>query len=164
MDESFNIEEQGQQPPIRMVDTQAYISMLCDLVDRGKEVVLTITGSSMSPFLIHQRDAVMLGRISTPPKKGDIVLYNRVDGSFVVHRVRKVSGEGYYMIGDGQMETEGPLPRERLHAIVTKVRRKGEWLGNDSLKWRFFASVWLWGIPLRRIFVRLWQMIERIKS
>ena len=149
--------------PQRMVDARAYISTLCELVNEGREVVLTITGSSMSPFLIHQRDAVMLGKMMTPPQRGDIVLFQREDGSYVVHRVRKVSDEGYYMIGDGQTETEGPVPRERLRAIVTKVRRKAQWFGRNDLKWRFFASVWLEIIPLRKFLVKAWWMIERIR-
>ena len=149
--------------PQRMVDTNAYISTLCELVNEGREVVLTVTGSSMSPFLIHQRDAVMLGKMMTSPQRGDIVLFQREDDSYVVHRVRKVSDEGYYMIGDGQTETEGPVPRERLCAIVTKVRRKAQWFGRNDLKWRFFASVWLAIIPLRMLLVKAWWMIERIR-
>lgn len=152
-----------EQMPQRMVDSMAYISTLCELVNEGREVVLNITGSSMSPFLIHQRDAVMLGKIVTPPQRGDIVLFQREDGSYVVHRVRKVSDEGYFMIGDGQSETEGPVPRERLRAIVTKVRRKAQWIGRNDLKWRFFASVWLAIIPLRKMLVNAWRMIERIR-
>ena len=140
MGESVNIEMQGQQPPLRVVDTQAYISMLCDIVEQGREVPLNISGSSMSPFLTHQRDAVMLSRITSPPQKGDIVLFCREDGSFVVHRVRKVCEKGYYMIGDGQTESEGPVPIDRLRAIVTKVRRKGDWMGSNSLMWRFFQA------------------------
>ena len=149
--------------PQRMVDARAFISTLCELVNEGREVVLNITGSSMSPFLIHQRDAVMLGKMMTQPQRGDIVLFQREDGSYVVHRVRKVSDEGYYMIGDGQTETEGPVPRERLRAIVTKVRRKAQWFGRNDLKWRFFASVWLEIIPLRKFLVKAWWMIERIR-
>ena len=149
--------------PQRMVDARAFISTLCELVNEGREVVLNITGSSMSPFLIHQRDAVMLGKMMTPPQRGDIVLFQREDGSYVVHRVRKVSDEGYYMIGDGQTETEGPVPRERLRAIVTKVRRKSQWFGSNDVRWRFFASVWLAIIPLRKFLVKAWRMIERIR-
>lgn len=152
-----------ERMPQRMVDTNAYISTLCELVNEGREVVLTVTGSSMSPFLIHQRDAVMLGKMITSPQRGDIVLFQREDDSYVVHRVRKVSDEGYYMIGDGQTETEGPVPRERLRAIVTKVRRKAQWFGRNDLKWRFFASVWLAIIPLRMLLVKAWRMIERIR-
>ena len=143
-----------------MVDAKAYISTLCELVNEGKEVVLNITGSSMSPLLIHQRDAVMLSKIQTPPKRGDIVLFQREDGSYVVHRVRKVSDEGYYMIGDGQTVTEGPVPNERLRAIVTKVRRKGQWIERNDLKWWLFASFWLWIVPLRPFMVRLIRLFR----
>ena len=117
----------------------------------------------MSPYPIHQLDAVLLGKMITPPQRGDIVLCRREDYSYVVHRVRKVSDEGYYMIGDGQTETEGPVPRKRLCAIVTKVRRKSQWFGSNDVRWRFFAYVWLAIIPLRKFLVKAWRMIERIR-
>lgn len=150
--------------PMRAVDAKEYISTLCELVDEGREVVLAIAGSSMAPFLIHHRDAVMLGKIDQPPKRGDIVLFRRPDGNHVVHRVRRVERDGYYMIGDGQTETEGPVPESSLLAKVTKVRRKGQWLGPGTFWWNFFAGPWLWMIPLRPAIVRIWQMKEKLNK
>ena len=46
--------------------------------------------------------------------------------------------EEYYLIGDAQTVIEGPIQREQIFAVVTKVKRKGEWIvpeisgGNSS--------------------------------
>ena len=43
---------------MKMVDTREYVSVLKELVEEGKEVRMLISGSSMSPFLIHARDSI----------------------------------------------------------------------------------------------------------
>lgn len=146
----------------RVVDNEAYISTLCELVEEGKDVVLNIAGSSMSPFLIHRRDAVMLRRISRAPVCGDIVLFQRLNGAYVVHRIVKIDDKGFYMIGDAQTETEGPIGYHQLRAVVNKVRRKGKWIGCDQLMWRFFATIWLWFIPLRPLLIRCWSLTNKM--
>lgn len=161
MNETHHIDGQERQQSLDR--DKAYISMLCELAQQGKEVVLTITGSSMAPFLIHQRDAVMLGKITSPPKRGDIVCFRRDDGSFVVHRIQKVDSSGYYLIGDGQTEMEGPVAADRLQAIVTKVRRKDRWFDSKDPTWKFFASFWLSVVPMRKMFVGAWRMMEAIR-
>lgn len=43
---------------MKMVDTRAYVGMLKELAEQGKEVRMVISGSSMAPFLIHARDSI----------------------------------------------------------------------------------------------------------
>jgi phage repressor protein C with HTH and peptisase S24 domain len=51
--------------------------------------VLTATGSSMEPFLKGGRDRVTLVPPGARPvRRGDVVLFQRDCGAFVLHRVR----------------------------------------------------------------------------
>lgn len=43
---------------MKRVDTAEYVSVLRELTEQGKEVSLLISGNSMSPFLIHERDYI----------------------------------------------------------------------------------------------------------
>ena len=43
---------------MKIVDTREYVSMLRELTEQGHEVNMIISGSSMTPFLIHQRDVI----------------------------------------------------------------------------------------------------------
>ena len=134
----------------RPVDTNELLGALRSIVEEGKEVRLTVTGSSMNPFLIHMRDSVILGPVDRPLRRGDIVMYVRPEGRNVLHRIRRISNEGLYIIGDGQTETEGPLDKSCVWAIVKKVCRKGKWIAPGDTWWTFFSTVWLWVIPARR--------------
>ena len=43
---------------MRLVDTRAYVGMLKELVEQGKEVGVVVSGSSMAPFGIHGPDSL----------------------------------------------------------------------------------------------------------
>ena len=101
---------------MRLVDTRAYVGMLRELVEQGKEVRMVISGSSMAPFLIHGRDSIFFRTPERELRKGDIVFYERPGGQFVVHRICGVHGESYDLIGDGQTEIEHNVRREQIFA------------------------------------------------
>ena len=144
---------------MREVDTQEYVSMLKDLVEEGNQVSLLISGSSMAPFLIHHRDTAYFKKPDRALKEGDIVFYRRANGRYVMHRIRWIRKEGYYMIGDGQTQTEGPLKREQIFGLITAVKRKDKLMRPGDFWWEFFARVWLRIIPLRGLIRRLYTVL-----
>ena len=146
---------------MREIDTRAYISTLRELVREGHDVNLIISGSSMAPFLVHHRDTIIFGPVGRPLRRGDMVFYERPTGQFVMHRIRRVRPEGIYLIGDAQTTTEGPLPPDCVFAVVKQVCRKGVWLDGRSRLWRFFATVWLRVIPLRRLILKCYRLFSK---
>lgn len=125
-------------------------TMLKELTEEGKEVSMLVFGSSMAPFLIHARDMIYFKKPDRELQKGDIVFFRRKSGQFVMHRIWKIRPEGYYIVGDAQTQIEGPVKREQIFALITKVRRKEKWLEPGDFWWEFFEHVWLHMIPLRR--------------
>ena len=141
---------------MRRVDTNVYVSMLRDLVNEGKECRLLISGSSMAPFLVHERDSIIFSKPDRELRRGDMVFYQRDNGQYVMHRILKVKPEGLYIIGDAQTEVEGPVRPEQVFALVTKVNRKGKWVGPGNFWWWFFSTVWLRLFPIRRLILKLY--------
>ena len=148
---------------MRELDTREYISTLRDLVKEGHEVSLIVSGSSMSPFLIHHRDTIIFGPVEGSLRRGDMVFYERPSGQYVMHRVRRVRPEGLYLIGDAQTQTEGPLSPSCVFAIVKAGRRNGLLLDDKSWQWRFFATIWLRVIPLRPLIIKFYKKISLLK-
>lgn len=144
----------------RIVDTKEYLDVICQLLAEGrKEVPLTIAGSSMTPFL-HHGDTVFLNPRVQPPGVGDIVLYTRPNGQYVLHRVVKVNPDGsYIMLGDIQTEREWICGVEVIHGVAVKALHKGEILTPQSARWRFFARVWIRMVPLRPAAMKIWKQI-----
>lgn len=121
---------------------------------------LIISGSSMSPFVIHGRDTVYLSRITRPLKIGDAVLYRRDNGSYVLHRICQVRGESFTMIGDAQIVREPGIRRDQIFAIVTRVERKGKLLAPGCFWWDFFEKAWIRIVPLRRVLHRAYTLLH----
>lgn len=135
---------------MRRVDTNAYVTVLRELCEQGKEVSLIVSGNSMSPFLINERDTILFKKPDRELRAGDMVFYQRESGQYVMHRIWKIKPEGYYMVGDAQWEIEGPLKREQIFALITKAQRKGKWIQAGDFWWEFFEHVWIRIVPLRR--------------
>ena len=145
---------------MRAVDTYEYVSVLKELVENGKEVSMLISGSSMTPFLGHQRDYIFFKKPDEALKRGDMVFYQRKSGQFVMHRIYKIKPDGYYMVGDAQTEIEGPLERNQIFAIITKVKRKGKWIEPGDFWWEFFEKVWIRIVPVRMVTIRLYGLLK----
>lgn len=122
---------------------------------------MVVAGNSMSPFLIHERDSIYFKKPDRELKKGDMVFFQRKNGRYVMHRICKVKPEGYYIVGDAQSEIEGPVGREQIFAIITKVQRKGRWIEPGAFWWEFFEHIWICLIPVRRTLVKVYGMICR---
>ena len=89
-----------------IVDTYHYLTMVEELLKQDKQVSLPIKGNSMAPFLINNRDCIYLERPKRVLKKGDFVLYQRINGQYVTHRIIKIKGNEYYLAGDNQIVIE----------------------------------------------------------
>ena len=62
--------------------------LMIECLTQGQEVLLTITGNSMSPFLRHKRDQVVLTACDpTALEAGEVPLYRRDNGQYVLHRI-----------------------------------------------------------------------------
>jgi hypothetical protein len=140
---------------VRLVEPEHLMPQLPQLLQEVESVPLIISGNSMAPFLTHGRDTVYLSRLTQPPKRGDMVLYRRDCGQYILHRVFRQREGVYEMIGDGQLVVEPGIRADQIIAIVKTVRRKGKLLRKGSFCWAFFARVWLALVPARPVITRM---------
>ena len=138
------------------VDTREYVGVLKEMVEQGHEVSMTISGVSMEPFLLHNRDKIYFRKPDGPIKKGDMVFFQRKTGEYVMHRVMKVRKGQFYLAGDHQTFLEGPIEAQQIFAKVVSVERAGVWLTEQDRLWKFYAGWW------RRLFwVR--KVVNKVK-
>ena len=128
---------------------------------RIQALPLVISGSSMSPFLIHGRDTVYLSRLTRPARRGDMLLYRRDSGGYVLHRVWKAGPEGFTMVGDAQQVLEPGIREDQIIAIVTAADRKGKRMVPGGFWWDFFEKVWIRMVPLRPAVQKLYGLFRR---
>ena len=146
----------------KIVDIYEYMAMLRQLVEEGKEVSLLITGSSMLPFLVHERDYIYFKKPNRELRRGDMVFYRRKNGQYVMHRICRVTETGYDIVGDAQTEIEHGVERGQIFGLITRVRRKDKLLTEGDFCWEFFRRVWLCLIPLRPAILRAYGCLKKI--
>ena len=139
----------------------AALEEYCALLQTMDTLPLRVTGSSMVPFLVPERDSVLLTKPAERLRRGDIALYRRDSGALVLHRVCRCRNGLYTMCGDAQTETEPCIRHDQVRAVVCAAVRKGRTERPGAFWWGFFAHVWTGIIPLRPFFCRLYAKLRR---
>lgn len=76
----------------------------------------------MYPLFIPGRDEACIEHVAfSSLKRDDVVLYRRDESILVLHRIWKITGDSFYMVGDNQTQIEGPLRADQ-------VPRKNDWI------------------------------------
>ncbi len=161
--------------------------LMISCLDEGKEVLLTVTGNSMAPFLRHSRDQVVLKKPAdqTALQPGEVPLYRRKNGQMVLHRIverddgmkRCLYGEceplqsmhsssslTYTMLGDAQTQREPNIHPEQIVAVATAFVRKGKRWDCCGTAYRRRSLRWHKLMPIRMSLVRLWHLLHGVKN
>ena len=109
-------------------------------------------GKSMLPMLCEGRDSVVLSKVQRI-KKYDIILYQRENGQYILHRVVKV-GKTYTCIGDNQFATEPGLRHDQMIAVVTAFYRGEKKYTTKSLSYQIYCRLWCFSRPIRHFWRR----------
>jgi len=131
------------------------------LLDCGSVLPITVSGVSMLPFLAPSRDTVHLKKPDRELRRGDIVLYQRENGRYILHRVYKIEGERVWFVGDAQDTVEGPLSRDCILAYAVYAVRKGKTEKKGSFWWGFFSSFWLLCVGKRKKILKAYGRLKR---
>lgn len=143
-----------------VIEPEVLMEQLPDLLEQAKMIPLTISGNSMAPFLIHGRDTVYLSKLTRPPKRGDMILYRRDNGRYILHRICRVKEDKFDLIGDAQQVIELGIGADQILATVCAVRRKGKLISRGNLCWEFFEHIWLALVPFRPYMMRLYACLK----
>lgn len=127
--------------------------IIAQCVESGSEVILTVTGNSMRPFLVDKRDQVVLIKADVEAlKEGDVPLYQRRNGKYVLHRMVKKENGSYTMLGDAQVDFEKGIMPDQIIAVAKAFIRKGKRYECDSEAYCRYVKFWKVMLPLRKIY------------
>ncbi len=128
----------GSRAPVQILPTETYFDLVrCQLEGSGQAYV-RVTGSSMQPLLRHLRDGVVI----EPPARirtGDIVLFDRRNGRYALHRVIRRGKRGFTMAGDNQWHMEHNLPYDQVVGVVTVIVRNGRRVSRNNLSLKIYT-------------------------
>lgn len=144
---------------VKILPAEVLMEPLLEALAEADYVPLVISGNSMTPFLVHDRDTVYLSKVNRPLKRGDMILYRRDDGSYILHRIYRAADGTFTLVGDAQTRLERGIRGEQVLALVSAVRRKGKLLKPGSFWWDFFEKVWIRLVPVRPVIVAAYSKV-----
>ena len=133
----------------RIVPMETLSELVMFQLEKGGRANLMVTGNSMYPMLRSGVDMVELIPLAEKQKKGDIILYRRDNGRYILHRIVAVTKDGYICCGDNQAEKE-PVRQDQLLAVVDGFARKGKLYALTNPVYRIYAAFWTGTFPVRR--------------
>ncbi len=155
--------EAGQSAPRRLVSLKELEPLIREAFAAGKAFGLPVTGTSNLPTLSPNRDSILLGRADGPLKKGDLPLYRRSSGQYVLHRVVSVQKDGSYTCcGDNQCTLEPGIRPEQIIGKTVWIRRKGREFSPRHLGYRLWVWFWVLVLPRREALFRVRHAAGRL--
>jgi hypothetical protein len=93
-----------------------------ELFSRGSQLRFKARGWSMYPF-IHDGDVLLIRpQRAAPPNIGDIILYRRPWGAYVVHRlIKRDNSHAAITRGDNVIECDPPVAIESIMGCVIRI-------------------------------------------
>lgn len=135
------------------------LPLIEEAIGSGGVFTLYPKGISMMPLVRQGADAVELCAIDTV-NVGDIFLFRRDDGKFVLHRIVDEKPDGYVFCGDNQCILEGGIRRDQLIAKVSAILRNGIRTPVDAPEYIRYVKT----LPKRRRKLRRNATINGIKK
>lgn len=125
-------------------------------LDRKNTITYTCRGISMLPLLRQKKDLFTVTKQQGRYKKYDVVLYKRVNGDYVLHRIVKVLKDGYVILGDNCLNKEYGITDKDILGIMTSFVRDGREYQVSQKGYQLYVRVWYALYPVRR----LWKLIK----
>ena len=107
------------------VSLEELMPIIRERLGAGQSVTIYPRGVSMLPTLKEGRDSVTLTAYKPPLKRYEIALFQRTDGTFVLHRAVK-AGATYSFLGDAQYKEESGIKDSQIIGVVTEITRNGK--------------------------------------
>lgn len=118
------IDDRSAKQIVGVLGGHTHTSIEQEIADNGW-LVYTNVGNSMMPLIEQSKDLVVIKKVDRELKKGDAVLFKRVNGSLVLHRVIHVhdndGARSYDMCGDNQSGLERGVSEDQIIGILDKV-------------------------------------------
>ena len=127
---------------IKKTDIEAILPVILEKIKEGGSVKLKISGFSMYPLVASRRDSVLLTE-ADEIKKGDVPLFKRADGSYVLHRIVGIKDGAYKVRGDYEQKIEYPVYPEQIVAKAKGFYRNERYINCEGFGYKVYKMFWM---------------------
>lgn len=146
------------------LNLNSLVPFIEEAFSRNTTFKIPVTGTSMNPLLYEKRDFVLIEKPVFPLEIGDIPLYRRDDGRFVLHRIVDIDEKGYVMCGDNQFILEQGITDQNIIGVVCEMNIDGKKVSIDDSEYIKHKEKYIRNAynryPLRRLRYNLSRLIK----
>ena len=84
-------------------------------------IIYPNVGDSMMPLIKQGRDLLVIEKAELPLKKGDIPLYKRDSGKYVLHRIIGLRRGKYRICGDNRISVERGIEDRHILGVLVAI-------------------------------------------
>ena len=146
-----------------------YSDFETELNNKGR-LIYTNVGDSMLPLIKQGRDLLIIERprkwqssAERKLKKGDVALYKRENGQYVLHRVIGVRENDYVFCGDNRINEEYGISDDRVIGLLTGIVRNGKEISQYGFGNRIYKKYALCNHGAKKFTHRIAKKIKRGK-
>ncbi len=155
--------ENSYKKPVKKTDMASLYELIAPVIEDGDTVKINVSGYSMYPLVVSRRDRVLLGKVEQL-KIGDVPLFRREDGSFILHRIVKIKDGAYAMMGDYETKEEYPIYPSQIVAVAKGFYRKEKFISCESAIYRLYSFVWRHTLCIRVPILKLLAKMVSFKT
>ena len=135
--------------------------VIISAIERGQSIQMTVSGSSMTPF-IYDGDDVEIVPLKSEIRKGDIVLAKSSEGYYVIHRIIKIKKDLFNLRGDAQDYAENFYNYKNIIGKISISVHNGAERNHSKGFWKFAGFVWIFISPAGNVLYSVYKNIKRI--
>ena len=103
-----------------------------DVIAEQGRLIYRNESDSMFP-IIQPRDLLVIEAVKEPLKIGDVPLYKRDSGQYVLHRIVNIKNGKYTMKGDNRSIVEKGITDRHIIGVLTGIVRNGKTYSVESV-------------------------------
>lgn len=123
-------------------------------------VTITVTGNSMLPFFVSHKTEVTLSKPMKLLRRGDIVLFQNSQGSYILHRIIRIHNNHLIIRGDA-LYTKEVVKLESVIGIVVSFSNNKRETSVRKLSYRLIVALWEICYPFRRYLLSIYHYLHR---
>ncbi len=148
---------------IKKTDIEIIMPLVLESIERGGSAKLKVSGFSMYPLVASRRDSVLLVK-ADDIKVGDVPLYKRDDGSYILHRIVGEKNGAFYTMGDYETKKEYPVYPEQIVAKASGFYRKEKFIDCNSRWYKLYRFFWTHTLFFRPMLLNLIADVTKNKK
>lgn len=132
-------------------------------LDKNGVIAFVPHGNSMWPTLKNGKQSVIVKQKTEKLRPMDVALYQRNNGTFVLHRVMKAEDFGYIICGDSQFACE-KVKEEQVFGVMAGFYRGKRYVDVNDLDYIKRVKKLYSGTRRRKFLVKAFFFFEFLKN